>query len=323
MKIERQTGRILAAAQLDAAAPVREIAERAGVPQHVAQYQLRRLSESGVLRYGAVINHYRLGLQQWQIYLALDAAAYRRRGALLQFLQQSGLVYWVAELGGEYQIAFSVTAPAAQELSRFLSQIATQFKSPFAAKRLSQVLGYSLFAKKYLTSGRSQELEVSVRAEGRPAEVDRTDHNILAALAGGSGHSNLEIAKALGIPRTTLEYRLRRLQSNGVITARVFYINSRMLGYQTFRLLVKLRGMPAEGYDRLHRFALRDPNITFMVQCLGEIDFELVAEVAEAQEVAAVIERLHLSCGELTDKVEVLPVFHQTTSAAYMRQAAP
>ncbi len=311
---------ILGVIQFDAQASVKEISARTKLSAPVVQYQLRKLLDSGVIRRGSIINHFLLGLQQWQTYVALNPMAYKRRTALNSFFKKSPQVYWLAELGGDYHYGMSVTVQAPYELTQFYSDVSARFGSPFGSKNISHVLSYTAFRKKYISPAQriTAHDAVTVTSESPSVAIDALDRKILGVLSDPSMISNPQMARKVGIPRSTFEYRLKSLEEHRVIERHVYYINSRLFGYLTFRFLLTVRGIPAESKRKISTFALEDPNVVFLVECLGSSDFEIVVEVPDAFQTTAVMERLHLACGDLLEKVQVLPIFQQSTSAAYL-----
>jgi DNA-binding Lrp family transcriptional regulator len=322
MTLSPATAAVLAAVQFNNADSIKTIAGRAGLAPHVVQYQLRRLLEVGVIRSGSVINHFALGLRQWQAYAALEPVKFSKRAALGAFLRKAPEVYWIGEVGGDYQYGMSVTVPAARALTDFFARLGARFGSPFGEKSLSEVLSYTMYRKKYLAPQLKSSDAITVSAPAAHIAVDKADLAILGLLSDSTLGSHPQIARRLGLPRSTFEYRLKALEAKGVIARHVYYINARRLGFLTYRIVIVLRGIPSEAGKLMRDFAARDPNIVFLVESLGHADYELVAEVARAEDITAVLERLHEACGGIIDRVRVMPVFDQSTSSSFLKFAA-
>lgn len=77
-------------------------------------------------------------------------------------------------------------------------------------------------------------------------ELDETDHRILAKLREDSSRSLAEIARELGLPRPTVNYRIQRLRKNGVIRRFTVLRDYRLLG-QGLTTFVFVRHRPDEG----------------------------------------------------------------------------
>lgn len=315
---------LLAAVQLDAEQPVARLAKRCKLPTHVVHYHLRKLHEQGIIRRGAIVNHFRCGLQQWQIYLSLSPRAFKQRASLFAQLRRDSHVYWLAELGGDFHCGLSVTVASPDELPRFLSKLGEKFGARFTRKSFSQVLSYTVFPKKYLFAQYSTLAgqSITVDASAAPMTVDTTDRAILGVLADAEVSSSPLMAKKLGIPRSTFEYRLKKMKESRLVERQVYYINARLLGFLTFRIVISLRGYDEKAKEAIRGFAKRDPNIVFLVECVGSSDFELVAEVSASLDVNRVLERLYIECGEDFEDIKVLPVFEQSTSTAYLKGTA-
>ena len=150
-------------------------------------------------------------------------------------------------------------------------------------------------------------------------KLDDVDRAILSNLFQSEYGSHREMARQLGIPRSTIEYRLRKLRCDGVIVGAVHFISARKIKVHVFKLLIYMRGIGRKQRKALIEFACVHPNIVNALHCIGNWDLEFTVEVADSYEITALTQLLYKNFGDILSHVEVLPVFNQTQPVSYMR----
>ncbi len=102
-----------------------------------------------------------------------------------------------------------------------------------------------------------------------PAGLDELDRAIIAQLAEDGRRPYRAIAKDLGVPETTVRFRARRLQREGVLTILAF-VNPLKLGYSVLAAVL-LRVEP-EAHGRVVEAMKSWPEVKYMSSCAGSVD---------------------------------------------------
>ena len=69
--------------------------------------------------------------------------------------------------------------------------------------------------------------------------LDKLDQKLLLELYKDARQSNAQIGKTLLCSKEVIQYRLKRLEENGIITKYIPIINFSRLGYTIYRLQIK------------------------------------------------------------------------------------
>lgn len=320
MKLLPAEGRVVLAAQLNTQLSVRELARRAKVKPHVAQYALRKLLDGGILRRGVLVNLAPLGLEQWVAYLSFTGGAAGAKQRLFNWLEKDRSVGWWAELGGEFQVAVAFFVARAGEVSVFLRALRAAHGGAFQKKAISRVLSFSALPKSYLaTDAKLVREAVSVgEHDDELLAIDTQDWEILGKLLHPEAGSRPALARLLGIPRTTVEYRIQKLERIGVLVREIYYVSAQKLGAQLFRILVTLRGLAEQTESRILAFAKGEPEVVSVTRSLGGWDFEFGIEVFEARRAADLLDRFSEMLGAEAAHSALMPVFAQGTSRNFL-----
>jgi DNA-binding Lrp family transcriptional regulator len=321
MRISLAEQKIISSLQLNADLPLAELCKKAGLKAHTVHYHLRRLKEQGVIRRGVFLNLPALGFEQYGIYFSLAPLSAKDKLRLLRELRQHPRVFWFAELGGDFQYGMSIIARHPGEAFEFIGSLSAKGESQILRKAVSQIVNLSIFPKKYLSSkshtvsNDTLELVRTVAA----VQLDSKDYQILGELVDGQGESIQNLAKRLGLPRTTIEYRIKRLMSAQILLKSIYYVSAAKLGLQSFKLLLYARSADNIFERQLFRFAEQHRQIVFYCSNLGSWDFELSVEALSTKEAVAVTESIYEQFGNSIQEIRILPVFEQTTSSGFLK----
>jgi DNA-binding Lrp family transcriptional regulator len=102
-------------------------------------------------------------------------------------------------------------------------------------------------------------------------KLDKADRVILAELDKNCRAPTSAIAKKARKSRQSVEYRIRRLVDEGIITSFNAAINPHRMGYKLYKLYLKLRNVPAER-KRLLEYLKTSGRVYWMGECDGSWD---------------------------------------------------
>ena len=314
---------VLRVAQLHASAPLREIARQARVPVHTAQYWLNRLIDRGVIRRGVVVNPARIGDSRYGCFFSVAPQNIKHKAKLFKFLSLHERVIWYAELGAEYQFGATLIAPSTVELQRFLAEMESNTGMTITRKTISLLNDFTLLEKTYLLGTRESKPrgKLEIVAPTARVEVDDLDRRILSVVNQCSSH--LEISRKTGIARQTIDHRVQKLRSQGIILGDVFYISAAQLGYQVFRVLVTLSSQQNSTWQRFANLCEKQPNIVNYSRCVGSWDGEIVIESRDGAHVAELVSELASKLADDVLDLKIVPILAQKTSIRTMGKELP
>ncbi|MFN4894449.1 MAG: Lrp/AsnC family transcriptional regulator [Pseudomonadota bacterium] len=106
-------------------------------------------------------------------------------------------------------------------------------------------------------------------------KIDSTDSQILAALDFGARQGLAPITKKVAISPQLLDYRLKSLRHRGVLIGFRPVIDSFKLGFQYYRLFVRLRDMSPRRVTRIASFARKTRQVLWCYQMNGRYNLVL------------------------------------------------
>ncbi len=131
-----------------------------------------------------------------------------------------------------------------------------------------------------------------IRGTVHKKRLDKTDEYILRALQRDCRIPLQEIAKRLGIPKSTIHYRIRRLEGEGVLEGYYAKVNAADLGYD-YLAIVLVRAKYGPGYhEKVGRKLARLPGVWAVYYVLGDIDFIVLMRAADRDDYMRKLERI-------------------------------
>lgn len=105
--------------------------------------------------------------------------------------------------------------------------------------------------------------------------IDIIDRKLLAALDRNSRETVTALSKRLRMPRNIVEYRLKKLRQEGIITKFVTEVALGKIGFSTYKIYCQISGLSKENQERLYRELMGDEEIVWVAQCEGRWDLLL------------------------------------------------
>ena len=309
LKINEKESRVLRFVENNALADIASIASATGLKTTAVQYLLRTLKDRGVLgAKRAHINKYRLGLCDFTLYFSLGGENDQGREELLQQLVNSPLVTWITELGGSYQYAAAVYATSVIEVRELFDQINTQQRSHFIRKMLSVRTDRRILGRAYLAPDIPCEKEFTAGGHCVERELKETDRVLISHLGNNPFYSIRALSRELGMPFSTVERSLHRLEEDRIISGYYYLMNLDALGVHVYKLNISVRGLTNVLSKELLEFSREQPRVVNFIECIGEWDFELTLEAASPQAIRPITSALYERFGDHLTTVASVPI---------------
>lgn len=270
--IERE---VIACGMLNARMPTNELARCIGRREHAVRYAINRLHREKILKPYALINVYAWGWTNYAIYFSRTVEAPGDREAFLKYLFASHYVTWLGELSGDFNTGIVVSARRLAELDQFLCALAARFGQAGSRQEVVLHVKNSSFRLKYLADVPAPVDVLAYGGEAEVVELDDLDMRILRGLGHPELWEHADLARFLGMPLTTLRYRLGRLEDRKVIAGYGWGIPAPRFGMHNYKLLISER-RPGESFqEEFFKFCQAHPNIIYHIRCVGPWSFEI------------------------------------------------
>lgn len=269
--------RILYELELNARQGYARIGKKTKIPGEVVAYRVARMERDGVISgYFTFIDAAKLGYQSVRVYLKWMDAGKKKEREGIEYLVRHPLTWWVLDVQGGPDVAFSVWVRNLDEFYGFWEKFKQKFRGNIGDAQFSIILRESSYPRAYLIDEPVKRTARVVGA-GPALPIDEVDKRILRTIAMNARAPLKEIAARAGISAPLANYRLRMLVKNKVILGFQPIINRRKLGLLWAKIFVNLNDMGVK--REMTRFLEASPNVIYLQDVIGPCDVDIEVEV--------------------------------------------
>lgn len=257
------------------------LGKRIGLSQEGVHYRLKRLEQRRIVTgYMTLLNFAKVGYTGYAVYARFHAVTTGDKHRIIAELRSHDHIYWIAEFGGKYDLAFGVMARNIVHFNEIYTGLSTKYNDVMKDFTVAIRVELQQFPRTYLLGEkRMQEHAPMFGRYIESEEIDQTDAAILQILAGDARISLLELAKRISCPASTVHARVRQLEKRGIIQGYSTHIHCQEFGYQSFQLFLTAHNLTKERKRALRSYCQTNPNILFYIETVGKWNFEVIYEV--------------------------------------------
>jgi DNA-binding Lrp family transcriptional regulator len=308
----------VAAIELDAFRPLKEVAKLLKCSVQSAHAKIEQLKTRGVIRYIVpLIDTWRLGYTNYSISFAVSTRAAGGREKLVNYLSTVENVCWFSELSGRYQFNVLLLARQASDVRRLLEGIERETPVSIMERAVTARTKFAVLPRRYMGTVAEKSRPVYFSEVSEPVTLDEISQRILAQVGTHPFESGRELARQTGLPQATVARRLAELQESQIIPRFVWAMNLETLGARRQRILLSMNGVEPGTFKRLLDFAAKQPEIINVAECVGSWDYEIACEIIEDSDLIRVIAALQDFLGPKLISTEVISVLKYRKFSMY------
>jgi len=283
-KLDKIDKKILYYMDLNARAPLSEVARYARISKPVAAYRLKKMENEGIItHYVTVVNTSALGKPLYlNLFFVLQNVTDKRLNEFVDYLNAHNSVGYVALMDGEYELDVFLGARDIYEFRGFLDEIRGTFGDLISEIVYVTPIRAVFLRKSYLIGKKVRDEEpLEALGKGSTLKLDDIDQGILSVLAKNARTKTTVIATRLKESPLLIARRIKSLEKRGVI-----------MGYRTalttlgtgFNLLFALKNVTPKRYKELISYLGSNPYCIFLAETLGSYDVSASLEVENSEQ---------------------------------------
>ena len=203
MKFSSRDLQIISAYQSRIDSPIALTAQATACREHIVRRAIARARDADALTRRVYVNCFRLGLQQYSLFLSDGATSRVQRARLREALLKAPFVELLIEVGGAFSFGVVLTVRSVFDLESFFSWIAAKSAVSIKTVQFHQRSGWYYFGVKYLHQ-RLQPPPIHIVASNEASvELSPEESRVLQAFASAPDGTRAQIARGLGMPVST------------------------------------------------------------------------------------------------------------------------
>lgn len=272
--------------------PISSIAKKVGLSKEVTNYRMKKLVEKGIIQgFHAVIDISKIGYTIYRLFIKFRDVCPEKEEELTKYFQNQPSVGWIAAYEGFYDLAVLIWAKDIYEFKEIYYDILNKYGSYFQDHYISIVMEIHHFKHNHIFDSKDYTDSV-IGGKKEEANLDSLDIEILKLLAENSRRTTLEIGGRVNASPNTVKYRIKKLLDTGVIVAFRTMLDTSALGYQHYKVFVKLSEIDKNLKSSLKEYLRMNPNTIYITEAIGLVDLEFEIQVKGSLELHNMIRAL-------------------------------
>jgi DNA-binding Lrp family transcriptional regulator len=318
MELSSKDREILACAYFQADAPISLIAKQTGYREHVVRASLNKMLEAGIIARYAIINPYAFGFADYYISFSFSTQNAAARKRALEALQNAEEVTFLAEVGGQFQYGASIFVRQPIDVLRFFDKISGDVGSVLVDKKVSTVLSLTHFVPGYLSPKRAGTATLGFSSAIKPSPIDLIDHKILRGIVDNRHSSRSALARDIGIPATTLDYRLKTLSERGILVGTAYFLKTALLvNYHPFVIEISFAQHSEQLRAQVIKFCQKEGHVHYHADSIGQTDCEIAASFEHPHLINDFVEKLAATFKTQISSVRHYPILRRLKLQLY------
>jgi DNA-binding Lrp family transcriptional regulator len=140
-------------------------------------------------------------------------------------------------------------------------------------------------------------------------KLDLKDRKLLYWLDQNSRATNKELGRNVGLTEQAIGYRIKRLVDRGIVKKFVTFVNTLALGYQHYKVFLKLHGTTEEDENAFIKSLVDNPNIRWVVSMSGRYDASFSVLARTPAEFSAIYQAIEAKYGQfIVEKIILINI---------------
>ncbi|MBI3032456.1 Lrp/AsnC family transcriptional regulator [Candidatus Woesearchaeota archaeon] len=279
-KIEQK---VLGALSVNARASCSFIAKQIKTSEQRVSYTINSLVKKKIIkRFYTLLDYSRFGVIHFRVLLKLSYVSKEKLQEFIDFLIQDSHTFWIANLGGRYDLVCTFVAPNPSYFNKHFRSIIEQFPQQIQHYSILTTIVIRHYGRKHLINGQLQEKIIGGDREHYSFQAD--DLQLLSLLADDARKNSVALASEMKVTAKTIISRIKRFQEQGILRAYRPFLNMGLFQYRNLLLLLKYHNVSVDEEQRLVAFLCGHPYVLNVIKLLGEWDLQLDIEVPTMEE---------------------------------------
>ncbi|HJO14477.1 MAG TPA: Lrp/AsnC family transcriptional regulator [Candidatus Pacearchaeota archaeon] len=311
MNLDIKDKRILTELDINARNTFQQIGKATQLSKETTINRIKNLEKRGIIqRYTTLVNFGKLGYTGFAIYSRFTNVNEKTKKEIIDYLSKIPEVYWIALIGGKYDIVFGIMAKSVFQFNKTYYKILTKYKKHLVDNAISIRTELRQHERKYLLDQKPKEfLPPYFGKEPEIEKLNELDQNILSILSNNARIPITNLSSILKNPPSTIALRIKNLEKREIIQGYTTYIKAQNYGMQSYRLLLSLTNMDEKTRKDLFEYTNQNPNMILAIETVGEWNFEITLELESPERLQEEIAKLRNHFANIIEKIEFLIMF--------------
>ena len=310
-EINKKDRRIISQLDMDARMPINELARKVQISREVAEYRIKRLTKLGIIT-GAhtVFNLDVIGYRSFRLLLRLFNLKSEQKKELITYFQNHPNTWWVASVGGRWDIILNFIAKDSTEFNSIFEEIVIKYGQYLQDYEILIYINIHDYPRNYLLEKKNEEKEFyHPMIIKEKVKIDDTDINLMSLISNNAQLNYTDLGKKINLTRNAVKHRIQNLEKNELILGYRLSYHPSKLGYSSYLLLLNINNLKKDRERELIQYAKTNKHIIFAVKHIGKYRITLEYEIENEKEFHRQLSDLRDRFNDIILDFDFFPIF--------------
>ena len=300
IKLDLKDKRILALLDENARYSNSQIARKVGLSKPAVEYRIQRLMKNNaIFEFYSVIDFTKLGYSLYKVYFKFQNANIEEEKKISDYWINSK---WVAQCRGKADLAVTILAKSNFEFGQILSSFMDKFSKFILDKEILLTESTSIYLKD------KENSELSYKTPSNYEDLDETDKKILSALSIDARINIIDLAEKIKLTRDVINYRIKKLIKNKIITNYRCYLNLPNLGINHYKVIFRTKNFNEKYEKELRSYISNHKKATQFLKLIGSWDLEVEFETETEDEIYSILTEIRKKFSEIIRDFDLIRI---------------
>ena len=319
--------KILAVLARNSRTPFTTIGKVVGLSSENVLYRIQRLKEQQIIvDFFTAIDSRKLGILSFVVFIKFSKISKEKQELLINSFLRNDHISWLTTTAGQFDLMIFVQVMNIYEFEIEWQNILKEYGQNFSETDIGIMTeyghrpayypiadckealhlaekSYSLPYQKEIQHAREKKAKQK-QQEQEQALFDTKDLAILKTLLLNSRVKLTELAKEMGMSSQNVDFRIKQLIKQGIITFFGYRPNYQKLKYQYYTIRLKVGAVEQEKREKISHFVLSLPHILFYFRMIGHWTFSFHMFFKDVRELNDFLSTLREKFGDIIESYD-------------------
>lgn len=296
-ELDSKDRQVLYQLDLNSRQSFKQIAKKVKLSREVVQYRIKQLEKKGIIRgYTTLIDVSRLGYLNCRFFIKFQKDTPDEENQIIEYYKNHPRFWWVDSIDGFRDLGIACWVKNMYEFFDIKEDLIKRFGNYVHDMTFAFYSKFYVYKRTYLSDKKENEEPVKVLFFPEKADFDEKDIEILRLIAPNAKMSTVEIAEKTGISVSNVNYRIKKMQANGIIKDFRVVLDLQKIGYYWYKIEMQLDDLSIKKsmLDYFHQHQ----NIIYAYETISDNDIEVELEVKSYEEFRKILNEIRKIFGK-------------------------
>lgn len=298
MDLTLKDRKILHQLDLDSRQSVSKIGRTIGLSKNTVNYRINLFEKRKLIKnYYTEIDSFKLGYDVLRFYINFQYSTPSIEKEIITYFKKCKFICALYTINGWFDLNLIFWMKDRRKFYEFWKSTLFRYGDYFQDQTLSFFIAFSTFRNQYLVDvsneKRVENIFTYIGDQNLKTKIDDMDHRILRLIAPNARIPISEMANQLGVPRSLIVSRIRKLSNLDIIKGYRVNIDLSQLGFKYFKIDIFLKKFSKR--NAIIEYVKKNPHLMAIDETVGfshiEFEFHLKSE-----------EHLHILINDIMNK---------------------